>query len=80
MRYGGPMNDVSVRELRNNTSGVLRTVEAGETVRVTVDRRPVAELVPLRRAAWVAGDRLGRHCAAVRRTRSCGMNLRRCSR
>ena len=45
---------VSVRELRNQTSAVLRRVEAGERLRVTVDRRPVAELVPLpRRAKWV---------------------------
>jgi prevent-host-death family protein len=39
--------DVSVRELRNHTAEVLRRVEAGERVRVTVDRRPVAELSPL---------------------------------
>lgn len=40
---------VSVRELRNKVSEVLRRVEGGERVTVTVDRRPVAELVPLRR-------------------------------
>ena len=44
------MNEsVSVRELRNRVSEVLRRVEQGERVTVTVDRRPVAELVPLRR-------------------------------
>lgn len=42
-------NTVSVRELRNTTSDVLRRVEAGERVTVTVDRRPVAQLVPIRR-------------------------------
>jgi len=41
--------DVSVRELRNSVSEVLRRVEAGERLRVTVDRRPVAELLPLPR-------------------------------
>jgi prevent-host-death family protein len=41
--------EVSVRELRNHTSEVLRRVEAGEPATVTVDRRPVARLVPLRR-------------------------------
>jgi prevent-host-death family protein len=47
-------SDVSVRELRNHTAEVLRRVEAGERLRVTVDRRPVAELVPLpSRATWV---------------------------
>lgn len=46
--------DVSVRELRNHTAEVLRRVEAGERLRITVDRRPVAELVPLpARATWV---------------------------
>jgi prevent-host-death family protein len=41
--------EVPVRELRNRTSEVLRRVEAGEPAIVTVDRRPVARLVPLRR-------------------------------
>jgi len=41
--------EVSVRDLRNHTSEVLRRVEAGERVTVTVDRRPVARLVPLSR-------------------------------
>ncbi len=41
------MNDLPARELRNNVSGVLRRVEAGERLRVTVSGRPVAELVPL---------------------------------
>jgi len=35
------------RELRNNVSGVLREVEAGESLRVTVRGRPVADIVPL---------------------------------
>ncbi|MGH3578322.1 MAG: type II toxin-antitoxin system Phd/YefM family antitoxin [Mycobacterium sp.] len=41
-------SSVSVRELRNDVSSVLRRVETGQRVTVTVDRRPVAELVPLR--------------------------------
>ena len=53
------MADVSVRELRNHTADVLRRVEAGERLRVTVDRRPVAEIVPLpARAAWVPRRRV----------------------
>jgi len=48
------MADVPLRDLRNNPSAVLRRVESGERLRVTVDRRPVAELVPLaRRERWV---------------------------
>ncbi|HEY8453226.1 MAG: type II toxin-antitoxin system prevent-host-death family antitoxin [Micromonosporaceae bacterium] len=44
------MNEVTgripVRELRNHVSEVLRRVEAGETLEVTVNDRPVALLVP----------------------------------
>lgn len=51
--------DVSVRELRNHTAEVLRRVEAGERLRVTVDRRPVAELAPLpARDVWVPRQRV----------------------
>jgi prevent-host-death family protein len=41
------MTDVPARELRNDVSGILRRVEAGERLRVTVSGRPVAELAPL---------------------------------
>ena len=60
MCYSGFVsNDVSVRELRNRTAEVLRRVEAGERLRVTVDRRPVAELAPLpRRDVWVPRERV----------------------
>jgi prevent-host-death family protein len=39
---------VAVRELRNHVSEVLRRVEGGETLEVTVNDRPVALLVPRR--------------------------------
>jgi prevent-host-death family protein len=52
-------DEISVRQLRNHTAEVLRRVEGGESLRVTVDRRPVAELVPLpSRATWVARQRV----------------------
>lgn len=41
------MADVSARDLSNDVSAVLRRVEAGEQLRVTVSGRPVARLVPL---------------------------------
>lgn len=41
------MTDLPARDLRNDVSGVLRRVEAGERLRVTVSGRPVAELIPL---------------------------------
>jgi prevent-host-death family protein len=40
------MVEVATRELRNDTAGVLRRVEAGETVVITVRGKPVADLVP----------------------------------
>jgi len=54
------MEDVSSRELRNRTAEVLRRVEAGERVRIQVNRRPVAELVPLGRPAWTSGAAIER--------------------
>lgn len=49
------MSSVPSRELRNDTAGVLRRVEAGERVTVTVNGSPVAELVPVQRArrSWI---------------------------
>jgi prevent-host-death family protein len=57
--------EISLRDLRNHTSEVLRRVETGTPVTVTVDRRPVARLVPLaaRRETMPAGEffaKLGR--------------------
>jgi prevent-host-death family protein len=37
---------IPLRELRNHTGRVLRRVEAGERLTVTVDGRPVVDLVP----------------------------------
>ena len=52
------MEEVPARELRNDVSAVLRRVEAGAHLRVTVSGRPVAELVPLavrpRSMSWEA--------------------------
>lgn len=39
--------NVPSRELRNDVSAVLRRVENGETLRITVSGRPVAQLTPL---------------------------------
>lgn len=41
------MPSVPARELRNDLGSVLRRVEAGERLQVTVSGRPVAELTPL---------------------------------
>jgi len=54
------MDDVSSRDLRNRTAEVLRRVERGERLRVNVNRRPVAELVPLSRQRWTSGAAMER--------------------
>jgi len=49
------MSEVSSRDLRNDTAGVLRRVQAGEDVTITVKGRPVAVLTPVRpqRRRWL---------------------------
>jgi len=39
--------NVPSRDLRNDTAGVLRRVQAGEDIVVTVNGRPVARMVPI---------------------------------
>lgn len=49
------MGVVTIRDLRNDTGGVLRRVEAGETLVVHSNRRTVAQLSPLeQRPTWVS--------------------------
>ena len=53
------MRTIPQRELRNHIGQVLREVEAGERMRVTVDGRPVADLVPIeRRQKFVSRDEI----------------------
>lgn len=49
------MSEVASRDLRNDTAGVLRRVQAGEDITVTVKGRPVAVLsaVPSQRRRWL---------------------------
>ncbi len=42
------MTSVGTRELRNGTADLLRRVQAGEQITITVNGEPVAELVPVR--------------------------------
>ncbi|HEX6234260.1 MAG TPA: type II toxin-antitoxin system prevent-host-death family antitoxin [Jiangellaceae bacterium] len=48
---------IPVRELRNHVSEVLRRVESGETLEITVNNRPVALLVPTRDRPRTASTR-----------------------
>lgn len=52
------MESIPQKELRNQIGEVLRRVEAGESLIVTVAGRPVAELSPAARRRWVTGDAL----------------------
>ena len=54
--------DVSIRELRNSTSSVIAELEAGESLTLTVNRRPVADIVPhaQQRDPWVSSSELRR--------------------
>jgi len=53
---------VSVRDLRNSTAAVVAAVRAGEELTLTVNREPVADIVPHveRRSPWVPSSELRR--------------------
>ncbi|HWM62701.1 MAG TPA: hypothetical protein VNP96_01775 [Solirubrobacterales bacterium] len=53
---------VSIRELRNSTSAVVSELEAGERLTLTVNRRPVADILPHveQRDPWVPAAELRR--------------------
>lgn len=53
---------VSVRELRNHTADVISAVKSGESVSLTVNGLPVADIVPHRpeRNPWVPSATLRR--------------------
>lgn len=54
--------NVSVRELRNSTSQVIADLEAGERLTLTVNRRPVADILPHvdERDPWIPAAELRR--------------------
>lgn len=54
--------NVSIRELRNHTANVIADLEAGEQLTLTVNRRPVADILPHteRRDPWVPSSELRR--------------------
>lgn len=60
--YDRRMAEVASRELRNDTAGVLRRVQTGEEIVITVNGKPVAQLVPLQRARrrWLPRTELTR--------------------
>ncbi len=54
--------EISVRELRNHTADVVAAVRSGERLSLTVNRLPVAEIVPHigTRSPWVPSATLRR--------------------
>ena len=52
MCYLEVVDAVGLRELRQNASELIRRVEAGESLTVTVAGRPAALLVPAATRAW----------------------------
>ena len=52
MCYPGGMEVVGLRELRQNASDLVRRVEEGEEITITVAGRPGARLVPAVPRAW----------------------------
>ncbi len=52
MCYHGSMEPIGLRELRQNASELVRRVEAGEEILITVAGRPGARLVPAAPRTW----------------------------
>jgi prevent-host-death family protein len=46
------MDRVGIRQLRVNTSDVLRRVKSGETLELTEFGRPIARIVPIDLSRW----------------------------
>lgn len=59
--------EVASRELRNNTSELLRRVDAGEQIVITKRGNPVAALVPFERSRrrWLPRAELARRLVAA---------------
>jgi prevent-host-death family protein len=64
MCYSRRMGEVASRELRNQTRALLDRVNAGETITVTVDGRPVAVLGPVgHRPRWMTREEFAHRMA-----------------
>lgn len=54
------VREISVRDLRNHTAAVVRAIRSGERLSLTVNRLPVADIVPHTpsRSPWVPSQTL----------------------
>lgn len=48
------MEEVGLREVRQNASELVRRAQAGERVTITVSGRPAAQLGPVETQSWVS--------------------------
>lgn len=66
---------ISVRDLRNPTAQVVAAVRAGVRLSLTVNRAPVADIVPYQgtRSPWIPSATLREIVAEAVRTRRCLM-------
>jgi prevent-host-death family protein len=62
LRFYPVTREISVRDLRNHTAQVVAAVRAGERLALTVNRTPVADIVPheAMRNPWVPSATLRR--------------------
>ena len=56
--FRGVTEIIGLRELRQHASDVVRRVEDGESVTVTVNGRPAAQLVPIAGRRWRSWDQV----------------------
>lgn len=61
------VREISVRDLRNNTAQIVAAVRGGERLALTVNRTPVADIVPHEtdRSPWIASSKLREIVAAA---------------
>jgi prevent-host-death family protein len=50
------MDEVGLREVRQNASELVRRAQAGERLTITVSGRPAASLGPVEVASWVSWE------------------------
>lgn len=58
MCYFAAMTTVGLRELRQDASGLVRRVEGGEEIGITVSGRLAARLVPAAPQQWLCWDEI----------------------
>jgi len=58
MCYSDHMRTVGLRELRQDASDLVRQVESGEVIEITVSGRPAARMIPATPKRWQRWDHI----------------------